>query len=373
MSPRVLFVSKPIAPPWNDGSKNLVRDVAENLTGALPTVLSTADAPALAAHVKVERVYQHAGGFAPGVSSNARVALRLLHGDALDIWHFVFAPNPLSSGVARAARRARKLGGWKGAVVQTVASAPKVFENLSRVLFGDVVVAQSEHTRARLLAAGASPSQLRVIPPCARAPRALSTEERDRARARLGFDGAKVVLYPGDYEVSAGARTVAEAVAAIVKAEPEARVVFACRKKTALASLSQQAVQSTCEALGVARYVTHFGEVSDMGELIAASDVVAFPVDDLYGKVDVPLVLLEAAALGVPMVVCNGGPLVELDGPLVVPPRNAPALAEAVVKLLGDESARRESVERAKKAYETRFSPPAVAAAYEAIYRELVS
>ena len=33
---RILMVSKPVAPPWNDSSKNLVRDVAGHLRGTAP-------------------------------------------------------------------------------------------------------------------------------------------------------------------------------------------------------------------------------------------------------------------------------------------------------------------------------------------------
>ena len=148
--PRVLFVSKPIAPPWNDGSKNLVRDVARNLVRARATVLTTADAPSLGARVTMEPIYTAPGRFAPGLAQNARVVRRLLTGDAHDVWHFVFAPNPASSTVARVTSRTRRAIGWKGRVVQTVASAPRSFDGVAQWIFGDVVVVVSEWMRGRL-------------------------------------------------------------------------------------------------------------------------------------------------------------------------------------------------------------------------------
>ncbi|MDH4281277.1 MAG: hypothetical protein OEV36_01370 [Myxococcales bacterium] len=36
---QVLYVSKPVAPPWNDSSKNLVRDVAGHLRRHRPIVM----------------------------------------------------------------------------------------------------------------------------------------------------------------------------------------------------------------------------------------------------------------------------------------------------------------------------------------------
>src|SRR5580698_6324295 len=130
--PRVLFVSKPIAPPWNDGSKNLVRDVARNLTRARATVLTTEGAPSLGDRVAMDAIYTAPGRFAPGLGQNARVVRRLLAGDPHDVWHFVFAPNPASSTVARFASRTRRLMGWKGRVVQTIASAPRSFDGVGQ-------------------------------------------------------------------------------------------------------------------------------------------------------------------------------------------------------------------------------------------------
>ena len=79
---RVLFVSKPLAPPWNDGSKNLARDVASRLVRARATVLTTPNAPPIprrtGAPVDAEAIYRDAGRFTPALSANARVFARLV-------------------------------------------------------------------------------------------------------------------------------------------------------------------------------------------------------------------------------------------------------------------------------------------------------
>lgn len=370
-SPRVLFVSKPVTPPWNDGSKNLVRDVATHLRVARPTVLTSQGAASLGPNVVSEPLYRDAGRFAPAVTANARVALRLVFGDPLDLWHFVFAPNPLSSNVAATARRARRITGWKGKVVQTVASAPRSFDGVSRWLFGDVVVALSEHTRGRLLAAGVPSDRVRVVPPCARAPRSRSEAEARAVREKYGLGDGPIVLYPGDYEVSRGAETVARATPAIASGAPEATVVFACRKKTAAADEAQARVEKELEALGVTKRTRHLGEIDDMGALLAIATVVAFPVDDLYGKVDLPLVLLEAMALGIPVIVAKDGPLDALAFAPKVAPGDADALSEHVLALLRDDAARRALGAEGRNVYTAHYTPEAVAASYDELYREL--
>jgi glycosyltransferase involved in cell wall biosynthesis len=370
--PRILFVSKPIAPPWNDGSKNLVRDVARNLTRARATVLTTDGAPSIGDSVAMDPIYASPGRFAPGLAQNARVVRRLLVGDAHDVWHFVFAPNPASSTVARFASRARRLMGWKGRVVQTIASAPRSFEGIGQWIFGDAVVVVSEWMRGRLLGAGVE-REVRVIQPCIEAPRTPAEEAKRAVRDKLTLGAAPVVLYPGDYEVSRGAATVARAVAALARKAPGAIVVFACREKTPKSAVARAAVEQTLREAGLLERTRHAGEVDDMAALLAVSSVVAFPVDDLYGKVDIPLVLLEALALGVPIVAARGGPLEALSSASFVDPEDDAALAVEVARFLLEPAAAGAAASAGAALFAARFAPRVAAGAYDDLYEEALA
>ena len=371
--PRVLFVSKPIAPPWHDGSKNLVRDVASNLERAVPTVMTTdafAGASTLPTFVRCEGIYRASGGFSPAMLANARVLARLLRGDPHDVWHFVFAPNPASSGAALVAKNLRRLMGFKGPVVQTVASAPKSFDGVARLVFGDRVVALSEFTRGRLVGAGVTGVPIHVIPPCATAPARARDEDVAALKAKHDLKG-KIVLYPGDIEHSRGARNVVAAMPPLLRHRSDVTLVLACRKKTAQADQAERDVLTEVARLGIRAKVRSVGEVASMATWLAAADVVAFPVDDLYGKVDVPLVLIEALALGVPLVVAEGGPLEALTPAAnAVPLGDDDALAFALSEALSDEACAAARVE-GEKLYHARFSPAVVARAHDDLYAEI--
>jgi glycosyltransferase involved in cell wall biosynthesis len=353
---RVLFVSKAIEPPWNDGSKNLVRDLANHMSAVTPIVMGGERAHDLRSHVEWEQVYTQVSarrrGFSPQLSDNARVMLRLLRHAPEALRHFVFAPNPRSSSVARMIKRLRP----RTAVVQTVASAPKVWD--PRVFFGDRIVVQSEHSRACLAALGISAQR---IWPCALAPQ-LATEDEVRTFRETHKLGDKpVALYAGDYEVSTGAVTVARAARAI--SEAGYRVVFSCRKKTANA----ESAQAACSALHRPEDAVHVGEIPNMSVLLSAASVLIFPVDNLWGKVDLPLVLLEALALGKPLIVAGGGPLSEIPSACVVPPQAPEALSAALLH------ARSVSAEECQRVYRSHFHPEVAAKAYEHVYAELLS
>lgn len=370
---RVLYVSKPVQPPWHDGSKNLVRDLAEHVPDVIPTVLTNGDDNGLTDRVLREPVYR-AGtfGFSPTLQENARVLLRLLGPPREEVWHFVFAPNPLSSGAAHAAIRAQKLRSptRRPKVVQTIASTPKQFVRVQKLLFGDVVVAQSQDTFGKLVRAGVPADSLVVIPPCARAPVPPTPERTAALRSSFPKLAERYVVYPGDLEVSSGAKTVLGAASALVSLGFD--VVFACRAKTPKARAHEDALRAELPAELHDR--VHFaGTVGDLPALLAGAFAVLFPVDDLYGKVDLPLVLLESLSLGVPLVVAKGGPLTEIESALQVRAGESHALVDEVARLAADPTARTQLVERGRAEYQARFTPEVVARAYGDVYRKLVS
>lgn len=359
---RVLFVSKPVMPPWNDGSKNLVRDVVRHVTRIEPTVMVAPGAPSLGPRVVREPVYGLAGRFAPG--ANTLVMNRLLFGPTLDAWVFVFAPNVASSSAARVAIAAQRARGWKGLVVQVVASRPKDFASVRPLLFGDRIVVMSAWTKERMVEHGVAAERIVVIPPCAESPPSRTADEIGAFRRANALGDGPLLVYPGDLEFSTGARTVAQATGEILRRVPGARVVFACRPKTARAAAAERELRASLAA--VEDYVTFLGEVSDMSVLLHAADVVLFPVDDLYGKVDLPLVLLESLALRKRIVVADGGPLPELGAVRVVPPRDPQALADAACALLDEDvQAHPDGI---RKAWHDRYRPELAGAAFDALF-----
>ncbi|HEX7665292.1 MAG TPA: glycosyltransferase [Polyangiaceae bacterium] len=363
---KVLFVSKPIVPPWHDGSKNFVRDVASHLMRTNAVVMSVPGAGKVGDRVVTEPVYREGGTFAPGLVANARVAWRLFTGEPHDLWHFVFAPSPRTTKIAKMAIERRRKKGWNGKVVQSIASAPKVFD--ASLLFGDVAVTMSEHTRQKFLAAGVDAKKILTIPPCAPAPTAATRDEERALRKQLDLGDGPIVTFPGDYEVSTGAETVANAARAILAAKPNARIVFACRPKTPKSKEAQAKIVGILEASGVAAAVRHVGELPSLAPLLSISKAILFPVDDLYGKVDLPLVLLEALALGVPLVLAKGGPLEEIEAARYVEPANAEALAAAAIALLDNPG---DLPSKSRVRYMQMYRPVIVARHFDDLYAAL--
>jgi phosphatidylinositol alpha-1,6-mannosyltransferase len=373
VNPSVLFVSKPIAPPFHDGSKCLVRDVAQNLKRVDPIVLSTPGAPPLraargAAPVRSVAAYAAPGAFSPAFSANLRAAAWVLLRSRASVWHFVFAPNARTSGAGKLLRRMRGVP-----VVQTIASPPRSFAEPQKLFFGDVLVAQSAWTRSAIetsyAGSGLPAPRIEVIPPPV--PELVPPSEAQLAIVRRELSLApeqRYLLYPGDLETSSGAEASAALAERAARVLPELVTVFAYRKKSAAAV---EVATRLARRLPAAQ--TRFLEnAPNILALLAGAAAVVFPVDDLWGKVDLPIVLLEAMALGVPVLVLDRGPLQDLQGVLKVPSLDAQAWLNEVRMLLAEPERCRRAVRDQRAALAERHAAPVVARAYEDLYLGLV-
>lgn len=368
----VLLVSKPVAPPWNDSSKNLARDLGAHLSSYQGLLMGRAQpqAPQLG-RARVLSVYRdrRIGGFSPPMSAQWPVLTRLLSERESSLWHFFFAPNLRTSTVARACAQLRGRP-----TVQTVCSAPANGTNLRQVLFADMVVVLSEHSRRRCLAAGVAADRVVHIPPCIPPLPVPDLEQRRVTRIAHALPtSAPIILYPGDLEFSDGARRALACLAAL-PSHLDAHLVLCCRDKTPAAFAARAELTAAACRAGLGPRVHMIGETPAIHDLLYAADIVLLPAETLYAKMDLPLVLLEAMALGRPVLVLSGTPAAELaqDGAALAVDREPGALAIATEALLEDDTRRAKMGERARERVAAWYNPPAMARAYEAVYDRLL-
>lgn len=358
-APTVQFVSKAIAPPFRDGTKCFVRDLSNHLQSVRPLVLGgSLNSPDLSAEVIA--LYRRSGGFAPALQDNVTAFLWLLTRSRADLWHFVFAPNPRSSQMARALRKLRKVP-----TVQTVASPPRSFDSPARLLFGDRIVTQSRWTKSQLdagyRASGSPPPRIDVIPPIA--PRVPKPDPGAIAEVRrelgVGADD-ELLVYPGDLEMSQGSTRVAALARELTRLPSPPVVVFAYRNKTPRA---RERADELAASLAGAR-VRFLPETPRIHALLATARLIVFPVDDLFGKVDLPIVILEALRLGTEVLTSGEGPLEEVG-----PGQKLAWELEAWVRAI---AGIRETGESREPPDLSAHEPEAVARAYESLYAELL-
>ena len=128
--------------------------------------------------------------------------------------------------------------------------------------------------------------------------------------------------------------------------------------------------QRQAAAAGLKQSVHFLGQRNDVPELLTAMDVFVLPS---IGSEGMPRVLLEAMAVGVPCIGTNVGGTPELlpnsDIGYLVPPRDADALAEAMITLANTpEQKLKGLIERVRERIRTNFSHEVVAKKLEDTY-----
>jgi glycosyltransferase involved in cell wall biosynthesis len=288
----------------------------------------------------------------------AALAVRKLASERnVDIVH----ANSVRAGLA--AVLSSRLGG-PPAVVHVRDCPPEGFvANLTLRIVGNgaaLVVANSEHTRARFEKACDS-ARLKV----AYSPVDLSRfnprgVDRGRERARLGIEPSTFVMTLVAQLTPWKAQDDAVRMAAQLKAvHPDIRLLLVGSAKFLSSAtrhdnrLFVRQLGELIASLGVEDEVVLMGERTDVPEILGASDVVLLPSwEEPFGRS-----VVEAMAMGVPVLATSvGGPAEALDGGgMLLPPRDPDAWVGPLGELLEEPERRRDMGRRGRERAVERF------------------
>lgn len=240
----------------------------------------------------------------------------------------------------------------------------------------DAVFVHSEVNRREFLRLyGGPPARIHVIPhgneQIFLAPEGEAKHGGTLA-AELGLKaGAPTALFFGTLTKYKGLEYLLDAFAEVRQRLPEAQLVVAGFPNP---EIDVEALRERVEKLGIAdavKFYLRYVPVEEVAGLFAASDVVVFPYLMIYQSG----ALQVAYSFGKPVVATDVGGLSEAvsDGEtgLLVPPRDADALARALAALLGDTERARRMGERGRELSETAYSWEGIARKVRQVYQAL--
>lgn len=187
------------------------------------------------------------------------------------------------------------------------------------------------------------------------------------SKEQLGVPpGAPLVTTVANFLPNKGHQWLIQAMPEILAGAPEA--VFALvgdgPERSKIAQWIAQA--------GVAHRVRLLGSRSDARSVMAASDLVVIPSAGAEGT---PLAIMEALALGKPVVSTRLGGIPEIiedrRNGLLVPPKDAPALAGAVLQVLLDPALAAGFAQEGRRTVEERFTDRHMVARTQSVYLQV--
>lgn len=231
------------------------------------------------------------------------------------------------------------------------------------------IIAVAQAAADNLTATGVDPRKIQVIvngvepmlPPTSDARRAL--------RASLGYDDSHFVIgMSARLEAVKGHRYFLDAAASLVAEDPALRFLI-IGTGSCEAELRRQAGE-----LGIADRVCFAGFVTNVADYVGSMDLV---VNCSYGTEATSLALAEAMSLSRPIVATTygGNPYMVEDGVngYLVPIQDAPALAEAILRVRRDPENYASLCRGAYARYNERFTAAAMTHQMEALYRRALA
>lgn len=368
----ILLATRPLVPPWDEASKNFAYFLGKEIRGNELTLLTTKESlTGLPASVRQEPIFS-SGHFSLKAKYELFRYLRKAR-NLFDITHYLFTPTKQNTGLIR----------WfakpvRGKTVQTVATLRDDLyspDELRKILFADRLVTYTDLAKQKLERLGFT--DVTRIYPGIDLERYRPQPTSQEMLSQLGFTEEHfIVVYPGEYVRLGATDMLADAFIDFFGKHPDTdiRFVFACRVKNEADAKKKEEVRKRFADAAVLRYVAFSDTISDMPTLYNSSDLVIFPVENLRGKFDVPLIIIEAYACGKPVILSDLPQFREFTNPdicVTVPKGSGAKLIESVAYLKQNMQERVRLGENARRFVKDHFDLKNTARQYEEIYASL--
>lgn len=366
---KILLVTRPLVPPWDEASKNFAYFLAKSLESHHISILTTPTwLPDLPANVTQVPCYtQNDLDF----SEKLRLlsSLRKLRGK-FDITHYLFTPTRKNTSLINFFSRPTH-----GKTVQTIATLREDLygaKQWRQLLFADRIIVYSDYSKNILERVGFD-NVTRIYPGIDLS--LYRPQKKDTAALeyfRLSSQDF-VVMYPGEYVRLGATDMITEWLIEHYRAHPDSdmKFVFACRVKHEDDHLKKIAITERFEEAGILDRIRFTDTYDDMPTLYNLADIMIFPVGDMRGKFDVPLVIIEAYACGKPVILSDLPIFREFSNDQIcatIPRGSLEALEEIVSSLKAHPSARAAFGRRARIFVEQIFDLKETVRQYEDIY-----
>lgn len=374
MSKKVLLATRPLVPPWDEASKNFAYFLGREIQGHRLTLLTTQEKlTGLPPSVTEESIFK-SSHLDLGAKFSLFRYLRTMRGN-FDITHYLFTPTKQNTRLIKLLAKPTS-----GKTLQTVATLREDLytpEELRSLLFADHITVYTDLTKQKLETLGFT-NISRIYPgidldlykPQAKDPSVLTSYQLQATDF--------LAIYPGEYTRLGATDILFTAWVHFFQQHPDTPIkfLFACRIKNEADRIKKESLEQETKKLGLEGKIlfqkTH--ATVNMAALYNTADVVLFPVDNLRGKFDVPLVIIEAYACAKPVILSNLPEFREFtntDICVTVPRGSGQAITDSVA-YLSQNTEKKVGIGQAARAFvETHFDLTKTAEAYSKLYSSL--
>jgi glycosyltransferase involved in cell wall biosynthesis len=370
---KILLITRPIAPPWDEASKNFAYYLAKNVTKLEFGLLTNGILPDLSKNILQKPIYT-SNDFNFFQKFRLVKNLRKLKKE-FDILHFLFTPTKFNVFLMKYLASRSKNSRIK--TIQTVATLREDLyseKEIRKLMFGDLIVTYSDYAKNKLNRLGFD--NVRRIYPGIDLEEFQKTEKDKKIMFQKNISEKDFVInFTGEYSRLGAIDVVIDSFLETARQIPDIKLVLAVRIKNKKDATKKEEVIAKLKKNGLLERVCFFdnGRYA-MPSVYNLCDISLFPVSNMKGKFDIPLAVVEAMACKKPVILSDLPILSELNNKrnsVIIKKDDEKKLSNAVLDLYRDSEKRIRLGNEARKFAEENFNIKNISEMYQKIYEEL--
>ena len=373
---KILLVTRPISPPWDEGSKNFAYYLAKNIRNEKLEInlMGKNDLPELPKNVRLHKIYTTSEirdfNFFQKIRS---LFFQFKTKGQFDINHYFFTPTKLNSFLIK-----NFLKSAKTKTVQTIAALREDLwsdEDIKKLIFADLVITYSNYAKNKLGSLGFK--NVKRIYPGIDLEKYKFQQKNPALLKKYNLKNSDFIInFTGEYVRLGAMDRVIESFIEISKKIPEARLFLAVRIKNEKDAQKKKGIIEKIKQASISEKVSFYekDEEFSMNDVYNICDISLFPVENMYGKFDIPLAVIEAMACEKPLILTDLEILKELgnqNNAVVIKKDDNHSLTNAILDLYQNKEKREQLGKNARKFCEENFDVKNIAEVYQENYEKI--
>lgn len=366
---KILLVTRPITPPWDEASKNFAYNLATNLPDFEFGLLTNGILENMPENIKQYPIYtSNKNNFIQKLRLS--INLRKIAKNC-DLIHCLFTPTKLNSFLLSKLLSNKK-------TIQTIATLREdLFSDaeIKNLMFGNLLVTYSDYAKNKLNKMGFN-NVKRIYPGIDLDYFSPAPKDADLLKKYELKTDDFVVAFPGEYARLGAIDDISDMIFKYLNIfkQDNVKFILACRLKNSADILKKEELMKRIKSCGATDTVIFINTFSEMSKLYNLSDAIIFPVREMHGKFDVPLAVIEPMACEKPVIVSNLPTLTEFAKPqhsVIIERGNTTQLKDAILDLRRNSEKRSTIGKNARKFIGENFDIKKAAQNYREIYNGL--
>jgi glycosyltransferase involved in cell wall biosynthesis len=372
-SPKILLVTRPLSPPWDEASKNFAFDLVKNISNQDITILTSDFNGELNQNITQAQIHAHSKNdfkFSEKVKS---LLFQILKRKKFDIIHYMFTPAKLNNFAIKTFIKNKQVK-----TIQTIATLREDLYSpaeIKKLIFGDVIITYSKYAQQKLQKIGIK-NVYQIYPGINLEKFFVEDKDEDLMEKWKIKPTDFLIAFNGEYTRLGATDLIVDTFLELWKnpANHHLKYLNACRIKNKKDEMKKNEITEKFRKAGHLDKVIFTGTFGDVNKIYNLADVIIFPINDMNGKFDVPLAMIEPYACQKPVIVSDLPILKEFSSSkinVIIPRNDKKALMKAILDLKNDKNNRKILGERAYNFAKETFNIQDVAHSYEEIYKSL--